>query len=463
MKKEGTPSGFHNPVWKLFSSVKLTVIVLLSLAMTSIVGTLIPQNEDPAGYVHAFGELYYRIFRFLDIFDMYHSWWFQLLLLLLTVNVIVCSLDRLPSVWKIAFIKTSPFDISRFRRLPDKEEFITGRSSTELQKMYGPVISKIFSYSRTDETGEGFCIFGEKGRWTRLGIYMVHFSIIILLLGGLIGSIFGFDGFVKIPEGETISKIQLRNDDEKRSIDFEVRCDDFSISFYDSGMPSEYRSSLTIIENGKPVLQKDIIVNHPLRYKGINLFQSGYGFVDPVEPKNVTLIFESVESGMKYQKKVRLGEEIDIPEDMGTLVIRDFQNFYNFKGHNIGEVFLGILTRKDHDPVGLILPLRFHSFDKMRRGDVIVSVLSYEPRYYTGLQVTKDPGVSIVYAGFILMIAGCFITFFMSHQRLCVEIIKTGNESRVTVSGLANRNRLGMQRKVQAVSEKLKSLTNSTY
>jgi cytochrome c biogenesis protein len=458
MKKEGASSGFHNPIWKFFSSVKLTVIVLLVLAMTSIIGTLIPQNEDPAGYVHAFGEFYYRIFQFLDIFDMYHSWWFQLLLLLLTINVIVCSLDRLPSVWKSAFIKAPPFDISRFRRLPHKEEFIVGRSSAELKMMYEPVISKIFSYSRTDETSEGFCLFGEKGRWTRLGVYMVHFSIILLLLGGLIGSIFGFDGFVTIPEGETISEIRLRNNHAVRPIDFDVRCDDFTISFYDSGMPSEYRSSLTIIEKGTPVLKRDIIVNDPLRYKGINLFQSSYGVL---EPKDVTLVFESTESGMKYDKKVKVGEAVDIPEDMGTFVIRDFRNSYNFKGHNIGEVFFGILTRKDHDPVSVILPLRFRSFDKMRRGRVIVSVSAYEPRYYTGLQVTKDPGVSIVYAGFIIMIAGCFITFFMSHQRLCVEIISTGNESSVAVSGLANRNRLGMQKKVKTVSDKLKNLTNS--
>jgi cytochrome c biogenesis protein len=461
MKKEGASSGFHNPVWKFFSSVKLTVIVLLTLAMTSIVGTLIPQNEDPAGYVHAFGEFYYRVFQFLNIFDMYHSWWFQVLLLLLAVNVIVCSLDRLPSVWKSAFIKAPPFDIARFRRLPDKEEFVAGHSPAELAKIYEPLISKIFSYTKTDASGEGFCIFGEKGRWTRLGVYMVHFSIIILLLGGLIGSMFGFEGSVTIPEGETISEIRLRNNHAVRPLDFDVRCDDFTVSFYDSGMPSEYRSSLTIIEKGTPVLKKDIIVNDPLRYKGINLFQSSYGFVEPVEPKDVSLVFENVESGMKYHKKVTFGEEVDIPEDMGTFVIRDFQDSYNFKGHNIGEVFLGILTRKDHDPVGLILPVRFRGFDKMRRGNVIVSVSAYESRYYTGLQVTKDPGVSIVYAGFIIMIAGCFITFFMSHQRLCVEIIKIGNKSRVAVSGSANRNRLGMQRKVKTVSDRLKNLTNS--
>ena len=69
-------------------SVKLTVVVLLSLAATSIVGTVIPQNESPDAYLREYGEFLYRIFSAFDIFDMYHSWWFQFLLLLLTMNVV---------------------------------------------------------------------------------------------------------------------------------------------------------------------------------------------------------------------------------------------------------------------------------------------------------------------------------------------------------------------------------------
>ncbi|MBW2621009.1 MAG: cytochrome c biogenesis protein ResB, partial [Deltaproteobacteria bacterium] len=69
--------------------MKLTVILLLSLAVTSIVGTIIPQNENPAAYFRAYGEFVYKLFDLLGIFDMYHSWWFQFLLLLLTINIVV--------------------------------------------------------------------------------------------------------------------------------------------------------------------------------------------------------------------------------------------------------------------------------------------------------------------------------------------------------------------------------------
>jgi len=446
-------------VWKFFTSVRLTVVLLLSLAVTSIIGTVIPQSGTAPEYFQKYGEFWYKILSFFDsifdIFDMYHSWWFQILVLLLTINIIICSIDRMKATLKIIFVKVPPFNVSRFRRLEYKKEFSESSMPDELKEIYKPLISKSFGYSRVDQTDNGFCLFAEKWRWTRIGVYIVHLSIILMLVGSLIGSIFGFEGFVNIPEGETTKKINLRNTTETHLLDFEIKCEDFSVSFYDSGAPKEFRSSLVIIENGKPVLKKDIIVNDPLRYKGINIFQSSYG---TIAPKEVTLSFTNKETGMEYQKKAVINKPVEIPGGMGTFIIKNYSSSSGFKGHNVGEAFMGILTQKTGDPINILLPLRFPSFDKMRKGDVIIAVASHEHNYYTGLQVTKDPGVWVVYSGFILMIFGCFITFFMSHQRLCVEVTGKKNHSMVMVAGTSNKNKMGMQRKIEILSEKLGKL-----
>ena len=456
MIKKANSSDTISRVWNFFTSVKLTVVLLLSLAVTSIIGTVIPQSGTASEYLHKYGELRYKILSFLDsifdIFDMYHSWWFQVLLLLLTINIIICSIDRMKATWKIIFVKVPRFNVSRFRRLEYKKEFSESSIPDELEQIYKPIISRSYGYSRIEQTDNGFCLFAEKWRWTRLGVYIVHLSIILMLLGGLIGSIFGFEGFVNIPEGETVKKISLRNTTEMHLLDFEIKCEDFSLSFYDSGAPSEYRSSLVIIENGKTALKKDIIVNDPLRYKGINIFQSSYGTLPPEE---VTLSFTIRETGMEYRKKAAINKPVDIPEGLGTFIIKDYSSSAGFKGHNIGEAFLGILTRKTGNPVNILLPLRFSTFDKMRKGDVVIAVASHNHRYYTGLQVTKDPGVWVVYSGFILMIIGCFVTFFMSHQRLCIEVTDKGDHSMVMVAGTSNKNKMGIQRKIEILSEKL--------
>ncbi len=455
MKKENEFAKFFSRAWNFFASIRLTVVLLLSLAVTSIVGTVIPQNQSPAAYFHEYGEFFYKIFSALNIFDMYHSWWFQVLLLTLTVNVIVCSLNRLPTTWKIVFVKIPPFNVSKFRSLSNKEEFTSNRSLEDLKNKYEQAASKKFGYWRTEQTDKGFCIFAEKGRWTRLGVYTVHFSIILLLLGGLIGSIFGFEGFANIAEGETANSIRLRKTGQTHNLDFGIRCDNFSVSFYKTGAPKEFRSTLSIIEDGKSVLKEDIIVNDPLRYKGINLFQSSYGTLPPEE---ITLNIMSRGTGMVYKKKTKIGQLTEVPEGLGTFVIKDYRNSFNYKGVSFGETFIGILNRKDGDSINIILPLNFASFDKMRKGDLIFSVADFNSRYYTGLQVTSDPGVLVVYSGFIVMIIGCFVTFFMSHQRLCIEVIKTGNKTEVMVAGTASKNKLGMQARVKRFSQNLAKL-----
>jgi len=442
----------YHQIWKFFTSIRLTVVLLLSLAATSIIGTLIPQNENAEAYVQAFGEMTFRMFSLLGLFDMYHSWWFQTLLLLLTVNIVVCSIDRLSATWDILFTRRTSFKVARFRNLKQQETFVVQRSPEQLKTLYQPFFKRAFRHWQLEKTETGYCIFGEKGRWTRLGVYTVHLSVVFLLIGGLIGSIFGFDGFVNIPEGESVKSIRIGNTGKILPLEFEIRCDDFDVSFYDSGLPKEYRSSLTILENGSPVVTKNIIVNDPLRYKGVSLYQSSYG---SFPPNKAVLSFISKKTGMVYQKEAVVGELVELPEQMGTFVLEEWQTAANFRGQNIGEAFSGSLTPLNGNPQGVLLPIRFPSFDKMRRGELTISVAELKPRYYTGLQVNRDPGVGLVYVGFIVMILGCYVTFFMSHQQVCVEVVRTANHSKVIVSGKANKNKMGMQNRVKAISEKL--------
>lgn len=451
MKKSKIPDDLINRLWKYFASVKLTVTLLIILALSCIIGTVIPQNESPAAYFFRYGEFFYRAFSALDIFDMYHSWWFQFMVFLLAANIVVCSIDRLSSTWKVIFKKSPSFDIAKLKN-SYKEEFTAVHTHGELKTLFMPVLLRLFKYARVEDKENGFVIYAEKGRWTRLGVYAVHLSVVLLLIGGLIGSYFGFDGSVIIPEGKSIKSIILRNTGSDQPLDFEIRCDDFNVTFYESGMPKEYRSGLTILENGKPVLKKDIIVNDPLHYKGINIFQSSYGML---EPEEISLSFTDRKTGSVYRTKTSVGKEIELPETFGKFVLDKYSRAYSFMGHDLGEAFSGMLTPIKGEPVKVILPLKYPGFDKMRKDELIISAEDTQRQYYTGLQITRDPGVPIVYSGFIMMIIGCFIAFFMSHIRFCVEVVKKRGKSIVVIAGISNKNKIGMEAKTKKLTKLL--------
>jgi len=224
------------------------------------------------------------------------------------------------------------------------------------------------------------------------------------------------------------------------------------VSFYESGSPKEFRSDLTLLEGETPVLKKSIRVNDPLQYRGINIFQSSYG---SLPPDTIVLKMVSAETRMEYVKEVPAGRNIDLPEGAGTFVYQDFRSRYPFRGQDLGETVVGTFTPPKGEPTEIVLPLRFPSFDRMRKGAILFSVEKIEPRYYTGLQVSRDPGVWVVYSGFVIMILGCYITFFMAHRRLCIEVSPRGKGGRVQVSGTANKNPLSMEIAVQKMGEAL--------
>lgn len=444
--------GFAQMVWDFFCSLKLSIMLLIGLALTSIIGTVIPQVPVPQEYIQTISPLKLQLYDKLGFFDMYHSWWFILLLYLLTVNLVACSIKRLPRVWRMISEPTLVMDEGFERSLSLSREFKMSGSATALKDKMAAFLKGEFAEPVVTEVNGEYHLFAQKNPYCRLGVYVVHLSIIIVFIGALIGSFFGYKAYVNIAEGTSADTVESRTG---KSIDlgFAVRCEKFAVSFYDTGAPKEFKSILTILQDGKPVPGYEnvkVIVNDPLTYKGITFYQSSYGSAgDSVYHFTV----RNRKGGQPVPIVAHQDERVPLPDGSFLQIIGE--------APEVGSDFPGCpgpgakleITRPNGEKQYAIVLLNSNcrDFDEKRGSDLIFTFDGKDERFFTGLQVARDPGVWVVWLGCAMMVAGICMAFFMSHKRVWLRIAN----GRVTMGGTASKNPAGFELVFDELAEKL--------
>jgi len=465
MTNQVSTSGPFHKIWDFFSSVKLTIVLLLSLAATSIVGTLIPQNEDPAAYFKAFGGYLFRLFNILDLFDMYHSWWFITLLSLFCLNLLVCSIERLPRIWKLVTDPMIPLKENVLRNLGIRHELKIKSSPAEVRSVLQDVLKGAgFSVGSVEEEGGGQ-VFGQKGAYSRLGVYVVHGSILVIFVGAIVGLLLGYKGGLNLPEGGTSDVIYRYGSGEQVKLGFSVRCNWYETEFYGSSdQPKLFRSELTVIENGQEIMKKWIRVNDPLVYRGVTFYQSSYGMIP--EPTGGRFVFRFRTPGSEAQT---LWLSRNIPTTLpGTDIqatVVDFSpalttnrktgQLYTYTNTMNNPAVKVRFTRGGQDAfqTGWIWK-RWPETGKLPDG-LLFEFQHFWGAQYTGLQVRKDPGVWLVYAGCTFMSIALFVAFFVSHRKIWVRIEGAGSGSNILVGASAHRNKVSFEKDVEKIVARL--------
>jgi cytochrome c biogenesis protein len=433
-----TNSAGGERIWNFFASVKLSFTLLLALAVTSVLGTLIPQKEDLSVYIQGYGEAGTRVIQALRLNDMYHSPWFLLLLACLALNLVICSLNRLPTTLKLMG-KDPQAELKR-GGAADRSFTLAGSPATHQERVQGLLQGAIGPVT-LGQVDKAQVLFAQKGAWSRLGVYVVHSSVIIIMVGAIVGNIWGFSGRLNLNEGQTADHIELDNG-QTRELGFALRLEKFAVSFYKDGMPSEYRSDVTFLEQDKPVTQAVLRVNDPAEFRGVDFYQATYG-------QSVRLMeVDYVHGGHKHKVSLEHGRWVDLPDGGGKALLLEAR-----PDIRMGEMYHGPAARIGYQVEGSE-PMALTAFKAgapfPARGPVSFEILDLQTAPYSGFSVKYDPGVWFIWVGCTLMVLGFVITFYCSHRKVWVRLIPAGKErSKVEIMGSTNKNRLGLNRLLQ--------------
>ena len=259
--------------WDRFSSMKTGLYLLVAVSIASALGTLYPQGQVQTGWE-----------RFLQLGDVYHSWWYITLLGLLAFNLIACNISRIKPMINSLFYYQQLLDAKQVMKFKLSHSW---HLSGDLEKVRNQVIGTLSGqgYQVWSETGEDSVKIGaQKGRFYTLGSFITHLSFVIILLGALYGGLFGYKGYINAAVGSTFSLNQIPGITKSRiTNDFAIRVDKFWLERYPNGTPSGYFSCLTIMEKDKIVQTATIAVNQPLEYRGVKFYQTSYGQLARIE------------------------------------------------------------------------------------------------------------------------------------------------------------------------------------
>jgi|GEM_PF-4273612 len=434
MSNQPTNNTFADKIWQLFTSVKFTIVLLTLWLLGSVAGTLILQNATPPQYVKLYGTTWSNVFFRFGFFDVYHSTWYSLILLLLILNITACTLNTYKAKYALAFTQPKRRSVKGVGKLFLNYSFETENVSKHLDKLF-KIISKRYVHTESFEEGSVKRIYAQKQPLAHFMVYFVHLSLILIILGGMITGFFGFEGIMEIPEKGEVDYVFKKTERGyvRESVPFSVRCDEFTFQKFESGMPKDYVSKLTIIENGKDVYSQRIEVNDPLAYKAYNFYQSTYRELAPLS------IFDK-KTNKTTNVNLPVGERQSLRDPAITLAVEALQSG---KSNMMASVAWADMSGQ----VNRVMLSGNSEQDKQMQANnpYVITFSKPQPAYITGLLISSDPGVWLVWLGSFLMVVGLYLTFYSSHRRISI----TASGTNISIAALTSKNPIAFKRELE--------------
>lgn len=403
-------------IFRFVADLRFSIFLLLLISLLSIFGTIIEQDQSLELYKSnypltnpVFGFLTWDRIIYFGLDHVYKTWWFFTFIFLFGLSLISCTfLQQLPSL-KIArrcqFFRTT----SQFSRL----KIFTVLNNFSFNQILAQI--KRENYSIFQQKNLIYCYKGLTGR---IAPIIVHFSMILVLLGTIVGSLFGFKAQEIVPKTESFHIQNILSNGQLTTIPkTSARINDFWITYTKNKTVSQFYSDISILDTkGNEIKRKTISVNYPLIDNNVYYYQTDWNLVGlRFQTEQNSIIEYPLLNLNNNSNKIWLSWVATTSSlDEGFVIITDnlqgYCSIYNEIGQFLGNVEL-------NETINLKSQL------------TLIEIISS-----TGLQIKTDPGIPIIYAGFFFLMLSTLISYITYSQIWIIQ-----NNNKLFIGGTTNR------------------------
>ena len=416
------------------SSLRFAILLIIFIAIASGIGTFIPQGNNKQEYIDFYNKSPilgfingYRVLE-LQLDHIYTSNWFLFSLILLCISLAACSFRRqIPSL-KAALKWTDYKDEKRFYKLQLKTNYEINQDRDYILKADSILKKKGWSISKFENR-----LSARKGLLGKLGPIVVHIGLIILLIGSAYGNFSSQSKEQFLRLGESLDLIN-----ESTSSKVTIKLNNFLIERESDGKPKQFISNLEFFSADTKLKEKKITqVNHPIRFKGLTIYQADWSV------SNIVLEIDNILYQLQLKPIPEIGDQI-----WGLLVELGQEHKENYLltiDNENGP--LKVSNVKDFTESFIFLnnePIEINS-SKLSLKQVNLS---------SGLIIKNDPSIPFIYLSFILIIFGTIFSLIPTNQ---IWILFNKNSNKLFIGGLSNKNLPGFKKEFMRLSAEIKN------
>ncbi|MGQ9801271.1 MAG: cytochrome c biogenesis protein ResB [Candidatus Saccharicenans sp.] len=402
--------------WRYLSSLRLAIILLIFIILLSIIGTLIPQGQNPDFYRQYLPGLA-GLIRFLQFDHLYRSPLFLSLVFLFLLNLFFCSVQQLPARWKRLRAGSDEKLAYAAGQLDKKSDL---KLSEWLENNLLQLVSLFRQHGyrvRLEQQAEKKSFLARKGLLGLFGPELVHLGLIIIIAGGLVSAIFSQRLTLALVEGQ---QEQVGNHN------FSLRLDRFTTEYYPDGSVKDWKSQVSVVENGQIRRQQVIEVNHPLKYDRWRIFQVSYG----QDWDRAWLELEvSLGNNPARTIQARIGEVLNLPNGLQLRALSflpDFQLDASGQAYSrsLEPVNPAALLEITEEGRAVFSGWVFHRYPELKhyrrqsRNDLEIRLKDFEAPPFSVLEVSSDPGFGLVWLGSALLVLGLLAAFYFPYREV---------------------------------------------